>query len=152
MEKRKKFEFLREKNFNKLKQKVNELNKRNKKIVFVSSDDEINRKALEKLDLDFLMIPLKNRKDFMKQRDSGFNEVLANICKKKNIGIGIDFEEIVKNKAKEFIFSRLRQNIFLCNKNKIQMRFFNYGERDSKGLKSIGFVLGMPSWMVKNLV
>lgn len=139
---------LKEKNFNKLKILVKKLKSEKKIIIFSSEDDDLNRKVLEKLDMDYLLIPLAKRKDFMKQRNSGFNEVLAKICKKNNVGIGIDFCEILSSERKEEIFSRLKQNIFLCNKNKIKIRFFNYDSRDKKGLKSLGAVLGTPNWMI----
>jgi RNase P/RNase MRP subunit p30 len=146
------FEILREKNFNKLKEQVKKVRLSGKNVVFYTEDDEYNRKVSEKLDVDFLIIPLSERRDYMKQRNSGFNEVLAKIFKKRNISLGVDFKEILSSKDKEKILGRLRQNVVLCNKNKIQIRFFNIETRDEKSLKSLGLVLGMPTWMVKDLV
>jgi RNase P/RNase MRP subunit p30 len=134
---------LREKNFNKLKELVSQATKENKEIVFYSEDDDLNRKVLEKLNIDFLLISLLDRKDYMKQRNSGFNEVLAKICKKKNVGIGIDFSEILNSREKEMIISRIKQNVSLCKKNGVRIKFFNYRDRDKKGLKAFGLVLGI---------
>lgn len=143
--------------FNKLKNEVKKAKEDKKEIVFSSEDDELNRKVIEKIEINILLINLKNRKDFQKQRNSGFNQVLAKIIKKKNMVLGINLDEIVeernlKNKAE--ILARLRQNIFLCKKNKIQMRFIVKKEqntRDIYDLKSLGLILGMPTWMTKEL-
>ncbi|MBA7666460.1 hypothetical protein ES703_74541 [subsurface metagenome] len=89
----------------------------------------------------------------MKQRDSGFNHVLAKLAKKKNISLGINLDEIInsESKGKSEILARVRQNIKLCNKNKLKMKFISDEKRDGYNLKSLGLVLGMPTWMTKNL-
>ncbi|HIH52065.1 hypothetical protein J4412_01495 [Candidatus Pacearchaeota archaeon] len=141
---------LTEKNFSKLKELVKQYNE--KKIIFYSDDDDLNRKVMEKLPIKVLLIPLDERKDFMKQRNSGFNEVLAKIAKKEGIKIGIDLDEIICSQNKERILSRLKQNIDLCKRNKLFMEFFSIKEkRNLILLKSLGLVLGMPTWMTKNL-
>ena len=142
---------LTEKNFSRLKELVKK--EKDKEIIFSSSDDELNRKVMEKLDVSGVLISLSGRKDYMKQRNSGFNQVMAKIAKKKEIFIGIDFDEFVNSKEKGRVISRLKQNIFLCNKNKVQMKFILGKEKkDIYDLKSLGLVLGMPTWMVKNIL
>ncbi len=140
---------LTEKNFNKLRNQVK--NNKNKEIIFTSEDDDLNRKVLEKLEIQILLINLKNKKDYQKQRNSGLNQVLAKITKKNNIKIGINFDELVLSKNKEKIISRIIQNIKLCDKYKIQMKFISKNKQNSYNLKSLGLVLGMPTWMTKNL-
>jgi len=147
-----------ETNFNKIKDKVKKVLKENKdfRIIFSSEDDELNRKVIEKInEIDILLIPLANRKDFMKQRNSGFNNVVAKEIKKNGVAIGISFDEILDSKntnEKSRILSRIMQNIFLCNKNKIKMLFVSRKySREIKDLKSLGLVLGMPTWMTKSL-
>lgn len=150
-----------ETNFNRLKQKVKKIREENKdeRIIFSSEDDELNRKVIEKIsEINVLLIPLSGRKDFMKQRNSGFNHVMAKEAKKNNISIGIDFDEIIdsdKSKGvneKSKILSRIMQNIFLCNKNKLKVVFISKKyERELRDLKSLGLVLGMPTWVTKNL-
>ena len=141
-------------NFNKLREEVKKNN--NRELIFSSNDDELNRKVLEKLPIQILLINLNNRKDFQKQRNSGFNQVMAKITKKKDITIGINLDEIIESKSKEKaeILARLKQNIFLCNKNKIKMKFISQNkknERNPYDLKSLGLILGMPTWMVKKV-
>lgn len=137
---------LTEKNFNKLKLQVKEAKS---PIIFTSEDDDLNRKVLEKLKIDILLINQKGRKDFQKQRNSGFNHILAKIAKKNNIQIGINLDEIISKEPK--ILARIQQNIKICNKNKIQMQFLEKNKRNFHDLKSLGLVLGMPTWMTKKL-
>jgi RNase P/RNase MRP subunit p30 len=148
---------LTETNFSRLKDNIKKVKLEGKKIVYSSEDDELNRKVIEKLPIDILLINQKDRKDFQKQRNSGFNQVLAKAMKKKNIQIGINLDELVEetniNKKSE-ILARIKQNINLCNKEKIKMKFIAQKEknnRDIYDLKSLGLVLGMPTWMVSSL-
>jgi RNase P/RNase MRP subunit p30 len=148
---------LTETNFSKLKDIIKKEKgvAETKTIIFSSEDDELNRKVIEKLEIDILLLNLSNRKDFQKQRDSGFNQVLAKAMKKANIQLGINLDEIVEEtnmKKKAEILARLKQNIFLCNKDKVQMRFIPQKEKNNRNiydLKSLGIVLGMPTWMTK---
>ena len=96
-------------------------------IVFTSNDDELNRKILEKEKINVLLINQKFRKDFQKQRNSGFNQVMAKLAKKKNVIIGINLDEIINSPAKEKsqILGRIKQNIFLCKKSKLKMCFIS---------------------------
>lgn len=127
-----------------------------KQIIFSSNDDDLNRQVLEKEKISVLLLNLSDRKDKMKQRDSGFNHVLAKEAKKKNVIIGINLDELAfqEKKSKSKIIGRLIQNIELCNKNKLNMKFISSSgknERNIYDLKSLGLVLGMPTWMTKNL-
>ncbi|MGD9276746.1 MAG: hypothetical protein PVJ67_06260 [Candidatus Pacearchaeota archaeon] len=142
-----------EKTFEKARKKIRENS--DKEIIFSSFDDELNRKILEKEKIDILLISLLNRQDFSKQRNSGFNQVLAKIAKKQNIVIGINLEEVINSNENEKakILARIKQNIKLCNKNKLKMKFISPTKikRNIYDLKSLGLVLGMPTWMVKDL-
>jgi len=145
---------IQEISFEKARKRIRE--NQEKTIVFSSDDNELNRKILEKESIKILLINEKDRKDFQKQRNSGFNHILAKIAKKKNILIGINFDEILEstNKQKAQIIARVKQNIMLCNKNKIQMKFISQKEKTKRNiydLKSLGLVLGMPTWMTSLL-
>lgn len=129
-----------------------EISKAQAPIIFSSNDDELNRKVLEKLPINILLINQKNRKDFQKQRNSGFNHVLAKIAQKNKIAIGINLDEIIESSSKQKaeILARVKQNIKLCSKNKLQMKFIaQKHKRNSTDLKALGLVLGMPTWRVK---
>ncbi|MBU2562477.1 MAG: hypothetical protein KKF68_02330 [Nanoarchaeota archaeon] len=143
-----------ENNFQKAREKIKQ--NKNKKIVFSSEDDELNRKILEKEKIEILLINQSKRKDFQKQRNSGFNHILAKIAKKNKIIIGINLDEIIESKPKEKteILARVKQNIKLCAKNKILMRFVTFkkiNQRNIYDLKALGLILQMPTWMTKQL-
>ena len=144
---------IQETNFNKLQKQIKEAQTQKKQIIFSSNNDDLNRKVLEKLPINILLINLSKRKDFQKQRDSGFNQVLAKIAKKNNITIGINFDEILTANPQEKtkILARIEQNIKLCNKNKLKMQFISQKPKDNYDLKALGLTLGMPTNIVKNL-
>ena len=143
---------IQENNFNKIRQKIK--SNPSKTIIFSSDNDELNRKVLEKEKINILLINQAGRKDRQKQRSSGFNQVLAKLAKKNNVEIGINLDEIIKSKgeSKRKILARIKQNIKLCNKNKLKMKFISQKyQRDIYDLKALGLVLGMPTWMTKSL-
>ncbi len=141
-------EFITEKSFEKIRELIKK--RKNKRIIFSSDNDELNRRILEKEKINIFLINQQKREDFLKQRNSGLNHVLAKIAKKNNITIGINLDEIIKGKAE--ILARIRQNIKLCNKNKLKMKFIeDKHKRNNYDLRSLGLVLGMPTWMVEKL-
>ena len=130
-------------------------NNKDKKIIFSSNNDHVNRQVVEKEQIDILLLNQSLRKDRFKQRDSGFNQVLAKLAKKKNIIIGINLDELLdsKKKIKAEILARVKQNIKLCNKNRLKMKFVSpeKNERNIYDLKALGLVFGMPTWMTREL-
>ena len=144
--------FIHEDNFDKARKLIKE--NLGKKIIFSSDDDELNRKILEKEDINILLLNQAGRKDFQKQRNSGFNHIMAKLAKKKNVVIGINLDEIIsaEGKQKASILARTSQNIRICSKNKLKMVFlYKNQKRDIYDLKAFGLVLGMPTNMIKNL-
>ena len=144
---------IQEKNFDRVRKLIKE--NQDKTINFSSNDEELNRKIIEKEDINILLLNQSNRKDKLKQRDSGLNHVLAKITKSKNVAIGINLDEIIhsdkKNKAK--ILGRIVQNVRICKKAKLKMMFFSEKEnRNVHDLKALGLVLGMPTNMIKELI
>ncbi|MCK5624348.1 hypothetical protein KAI04_00720 [Candidatus Pacearchaeota archaeon] len=140
--------------FNKIRKKIKENPK--KTIIFSSNNDELNRKIIEKENINILLLNQIQRKDRFKQRDSGLNQVLTKLIKKKNITIGINLDEIIETQGtkKKNILARIKQNIKLCNKHHIKMEFIALKEknkRDIYDLKALGLILGMPTWMTSSL-
>lgn len=145
---------IKESNFDKARKLIKENQKKN--IIFSSNDDELNRKILEKETINVLLLSQTGKKDFHKQRNSGLNHVLAKLAKKNNVAIGINLDEIILSEAKKKadVLARIMQNIRICNKNKLKMKFIaqnKNNERNIFDLKSLGLVLGMPTWMTKDL-
>ena len=144
---------IQETTFEKIKKKINE--NKDKIIIFTSENDDLNRKILEKQAINILLLNQAKRKDKQKQRNSGLNQVLAKIAKKKNITIGINLDEIIesKGKSRSLILARIKQNIKLCNKSKVAMKFIvlkDKNKRNSHNLKALATVLGMPNSMFKD--
>ncbi|VVB84097.1 Ribonuclease P protein component 3 [uncultured archaeon] len=145
---------IREDNFDRARKLIKENSE--KDIIFSSDDEETARKVLEKENIKMLLLNQAGRKDFQKQRNSGFNHVLAKLAKKKNIIIGINFDEIIEAEEKEKlkILARIKQNIKICNKNKLKMKFIIQNPKNKRnilGLKSLALILGMPTDMIKDL-
>lgn len=106
------------------RKQVQELKKENQLVIVRAQDEEFNRKILENPDIGVFLSPeLHGRKDRLKQRDSGLNEVLCKLASKNNIKIGINLQEIISLPSikKAIILSRIMQNIKLCKRTKTPM-------------------------------
>ena len=106
-------------NINQARKEIQQLKKENKTVTVQAQNNEFNRKILENKDVDILVgVELHDRKDKLKQRDSGLNEVLCKLASKNNIKIAIDLEKIKKlNKIeKAIVLARIIQNIQLCKR------------------------------------
>lgn len=96
-------------------------------IIVKAGDEEFNRKVLEIRGVNILLGPeihdSNNRKDKLKQRDSGLNEFLCRLAAKNNIKIAIDMNELQKleKKQKAKVLARIIQNIKLCKRTKTQI-------------------------------
>lgn len=146
--------FIEEENFDKARKRIRE--SKNAEIIFSGNNDETNRKVIEKEPISILLIKQKGRRDKQKQRDSGLNSVLAKIAKKRNIKIGISFDELIDSRGKEKteILSRIEQNIKICKKEKLKMKIIALNEKNKRNdydLKALGLVLGIPTQTIKDL-
>mgnify|MGYP001575064016 FL=1 len=125
-----------------------------KRIIFSSDNEETSRKVLERENIEILLLNQAGKKDSHKQRNSGFNHITAKMAKKKGVVIGINLDEVIKSSEKEkaVIITRVKQNIRICNKNKLKMKFiYKNQKRNIFDLRALGLVLGMPTNMVKSL-
>ena len=114
-------------NLNEARKQIQKLKKEKQQIIIQAQDDVFNRKILENKDVDILLSPESyNRKDKLKQRDSGLNEIHCKLGKQNNIKIAINLNELKKQdkKQKAIILSRIIQNIKLCKRTKTQIIFF----------------------------
>ena len=92
--------------------------------IVLAQNDEFNRKIAEQAKFEILLSVEKgSRKNKIRQIDSGLNHVLAKICSKNNIAIGINLEEIkmLEPKLKAERLAKIKQNIKLCRKSKVQV-------------------------------
>jgi len=130
------------------------------KIAFVGGDDVLNRRAVESLNIGYLVSPEGDeKKDGLKQRDSGLNHVVARFAAEKGIGIVIDFGEIarLKGKVKAERIARIIQNVKVCRKVGCRVLIGSFAENkkrivDAKGRQSFGAGLGMSSDEVASCV
>ena len=112
-----------------------------------------NRRVVETLKIDYLVSPeLGDRKDSLKQRDSGLNHVVAKEMAKRKVVMVVDFDSVaeMKGKDKALRLARIMQNVKICRRAKCGIRI--WGGVDEKALKSFGFGVGMSSVQVRDAV
>ncbi len=141
-------------NINEARKIILKVKKENPKeeIIVLAQDDEFNRKILEMKNVNMLLSPeLHDRKEKLKERDSGLNEVLCNIAAKNKIKIGIKLDEITKKQPKEkaIILSRIIQNIMLCKKSGAEIKVFS---NDKRAAFSLLLTLGASTEQAKEAV
>ena len=111
-------------NLQEIRNQIQKIKKSNleEQIIVKARDDEFNRKVLEIKGVNILLAPeihdTIERKDKLKQRDSGLNEFLCKLAAKNNISIAIDLEKLQKleKKEKAKTLARIMQNIQLCKR------------------------------------
>jgi len=123
------------------------------KVALIGGDDAFNRRAVESLKIDYLVSPERgDKKDGLKQRDSGINHVVAKMAAAKGVVIVIDFAEIskLKGKAKALRLGKIIQNVKICRKAGCGIKI--WGSGDKKALESFGVSLGMTSGQASRAV
>jgi RNase P/RNase MRP subunit p30 len=121
-----------------------------KPVIVQAQDDDFNRKMLEYGKFDILLSPEAGiRKHKLRQLDSGFNHVLAEIAVKNKVAIGIDIAEIsrLEKKEKAIRLSRIAQNIKICRKAKTQIKALN--AKDKKDAAALLTSLGASAKQAK---
>jgi RNase P/RNase MRP subunit p30 len=112
-----------------------------------------NRRVVESLKIDYLVSPeLGDRKDSLKQRDSGLNHIVAKEMAKRGIAVVVDFDSIasMNGKVKALRLARIMQNVKICRRAGCKVRIL--GSADEKALKSFGFGIEMSSVQVAEAV
>lgn len=106
------------KNIEQARKEIQKLVRAGEQVVVEAGSDEFNRKIFEIKDVDMVVGLEFDRKDRLKQRDSGMNEVLAKLAKSNGIVVGIDVSKIngLSGLEKGKVLSRIRQNISLCKR------------------------------------
>lgn len=129
-------------NINEARKQIQKLKKENKEVVIEAQDDEFNRKIFENKDVDLIFGLEFDRKDFLKQRNSGLNEVLCKLAKENNIKVGIDFSKIRKldKLEKARVLARVKQNMELCKR--IGCRLIILGDYSKQDVMSFFLSLG----------
>jgi len=109
-------------------------------VLVEGGDESVNRKASECWEVDVLAHPERNtNKDFMHQRNSGIDHIMARFMKERCIAIEINFSEVLNSSgnSRARILGRMRQNVMLARKYKTPV-VLTSGARDKWGLRAPG--------------
>lgn len=123
------------------------------KVGLIGGDDAFNRRAIETLKINYLVSPERGeKKDSLKQRDSGLNHVVAKIMKEKGVEVIIDLNEVsgLKGKQKALRIVKIIQNVKICRKAGCKIKIASLASDkgdliDEKGRVSVGVSFGMSS-------
>ena len=103
-------------------------------------DESVNRMASECWEVDVLAHSERNtNKDFMHQRNSGIDHIMARFMKERGIAIEISFTEVLNSSgnSRARILGRMRQNVMLARKYGTPL-VLTSGARDKWGLRAPG--------------
>lgn len=136
---------------------IDSIKGKNKISAVLGRDDSFNRRAIETLRINYLVSPERGeKKDTLKQRDSGMNHVTAKEAAKKNINVIINLSEISKldKEEKTSRLSKIIQNIKICRRAKCEIKIANLSQENKNlineiGRKSFGISLGMSTKQAK---
>lgn len=137
-------------NITETRKQIDKLAKENKEIIIQGRNIEFNRLILENKKVSSLILSHTDKKDRLKQKDSGLNQVLCKIAKQNNITLIIDLDELLKEdnkKTKAEILSRILQNIKLIKKYKNNFKIINFNNKSQAS--SLLLTLGLPTDMIK---
>ncbi len=139
------------KNYQEIIKKI--MAKKDGRVAVLGRDIKLNRKILENKKVNSLILQHKPKKDRLKQRESGLNEVLCKIAKKNNVTLIINLEELKRERNKQEkskILSRIIQNLRLIMKFKNKFKIINY--KNKSQARSFLLTLGLPTDMTKKSV
>ncbi|MEK6880039.1 MAG: hypothetical protein AABY22_10545 [Nanoarchaeota archaeon] len=128
--------------FQKIRKSIQKAKNSNEIALVVLNNDELLRKIAEKESQIILAADLKNRKDKLYQRDSGFDSVIFKSMTKNNNVYGIILDEFILSdnlmeKAK--ILSRIKQNVKIAKKTKTDVKFIILREKLKKDHRDLFF-------------
>ena len=140
-------------NLEQANKEIDKIAKERKKVIVKGRDIEFNRKILENKKVNILVISHRNKKDKLRQRDSGLNHVLCKIAKDNNITIAFDFSELKEADKKEraLLLARLIQNIKLCRKYKTKFIILS-NNQDKDSLFSLLLTLSCDTKTAKDAI
>ena len=136
-------------------QKVN--NKfRNKKVFIAIKSSNSDRETIEEKQANLVFsLEEKGRKDFMHQRGSGLDHILAKLAHQNNIILGFSLNSIINSNKRNVILGRIMQNIKLCRKYKVKTVIGSFTQnpmemRSPQDIVSLFTTLGMTQKEVKD--
>lgn len=109
--------------------------------ILKAQSDDFNRKAIEQKKCDILYsLEMGNKKDSLKNIDSGLNDILAALARKHSVSIGINLEEIKKlgKREKAMRLAKIINNIKICRKERTKLAIIGDGKESFFTLLSLG--------------
>ena len=127
--------------------------------IVIGGNEAINRAAVSNKKVDILLNSEKDsRKDFMKSRNSGLNQVLCKLAHKNKVAIGFDFQSVLNSDDLERadMLGRMILNVELCRKYKLETYIVNlvkdsYEIKNKKDLEAFASTLGIEPGKIKVL-
>jgi RNase P/RNase MRP subunit p30 len=110
---------------------IDSLKGKSKILAIQGSDNVFNRRVLETMNIAYLVSPEEyQKKDNLKQRDSGINHVTAKIAQKKGITFLINFSKLQSQdlRKKSITIARIMQNVEICRKANVKIKIASLGE------------------------
>jgi len=136
-------------------QKIN--GKFKNKNIFVAVKSPFNSRDIIERSYANMVFSLEEpgRKDFMHQRGSGLDHILAKLAHDKNVAIGFSLSSVLNSENKHIILGRMMQNIKLCRKYKVKTIIASFAQnpyeiRSFYDIISLFMVLGMQQKEVKD--
>ncbi len=131
--------------------------KENFKLDNIIISDKGTRKNFESGNIKmFFNLENLQERDFIHQRNSGLNHILAKIAHDKNKIVAFNFSTIsnAKPEKRALLLGRMRQNVKLCRKYKVKMFLASFAAepyelKSNYELRAFGFMLGMNPREVK---
>ena len=142
-------------NPNEARKHIEQVNKQGKPVIVQGKSIDFNRLMLENRKVNMLILSHTNKKDKLKQRDSGLNHVLCNLARQNNITLAIDFKEILDEKdkkARALILARLEQNLKLMKKSGNKIKIINKQDRNNRDLFSFLLTLRASTSQAKDAI
>ena len=140
-------------NLNEARKLIEKANKEDKRVIITGKSIDFNRIILENKRVNMLILSHENKKDKLKQRDSGLNHILCKLAKQNNIILAFDINELKKHQDKKtnaLILARMLQNIKLIKKARNKFKLLNYNDKHQAF--SFLLTLGLPTNMAKIVV
>lgn len=110
--------------------------KARRKADFLISDENA-RTSFETKEIDIVFgLEAKAKNDFNRQRNSGLNQVLCEIARKKEKTYGFNFRDILVAKDRPAVIGRIMQNIELCKKYKVKTAIFS-GAKEAAEMRNL---------------
>src|SRR3989344_4351641 len=113
-------------------QKIN--NKFKNKNIFVAIKSSMsNREIIEKPYANLIFsLEEYGRKDFIHQRGSGLDHILAKLAHDNKVAIGFSVNSMLNSENKHIILGRMMQNIRLCRKYRVKTIIASFAQSPSQ--------------------